>query len=146
MKRIALTLLACCAFLQVRADEPQWLTSVPQAVAQAKKENKMVLLDFTGSDWCIWCIKFKKEAIDTQDFKDYAAKNLVLVELDYPHNKPQSAAEKQANKELAAKYKIDGFPTFVVLNKDGKEIGRQEGYKPGGPKAFIEEIKGFKSP
>lgn len=145
MKKIALTLLACCAFLQVRADDSQWLTSVPQAVAQAKKDNKMVLLDFTGSDWCSWCIKFKKEALDTQDFKDFASKNLVLVELDYPRKKAQTDAEKAANKELASKYKVDGFPTFVVLDKDGKEIGRQVGYQPGGPKAFIDEINGFKS-
>ena len=146
MKKIALTLLACCAFLQVRADEPQWLTSVPQAVAQAQKDNKMVLLDFTGSDWCTWCIKFKKEALDTQDFQDYAAKNLVLVELDFPHKKAQTAAEKEANKALAAKYNVDGFPTFIVLDKNGKEIGRQVGYKPGGSKAFIDKINGFKSP
>src|SRR5690348_14963436 len=146
MKKIALTLLACCAFLHVRADESQWLTSVPQAIAQAQKDNKMVLLDFTGSDWCTWCIKFKKESLDTQDFKDFAAKNLVLVELDFPHKKPQTAAEKEANRALAAKYNVDGFPTFVVLDKDGKEIGRQVGYKPGGAKAFIEKINGFKSP
>ena len=73
MKKIAVMLLICCALAQVVAAGPQWLTNVPQAVAQAKKENKIVLLDFTGSDWCGWCIKFKKETLDTTQFSDYAA-------------------------------------------------------------------------
>jgi protein disulfide-isomerase len=145
MKKIALIFLACCAALQLRAAETAWTTDVPQALAQAKKENKMVLLDFTGSDWCSWCMKFKKEALDTTEFKDYSDKNLVLIEVDFPNRKPQSDALKSANKALGEKYKVDGYPTFVVLNKDGKEVGRQDGYKPGGPKAFIAELDDFKS-
>jgi protein disulfide-isomerase len=144
MKKITLLLLMCCALFQVRAAEQAWLTDVPKAVAQAKAENKVVLLDFTGSDWCSWCIKFKKEALDAQDFKDYAAKNLVLVELDFPHKTPQSEALKQANQALAEKYNVSGFPTFVALNKDGKEIGRQVGYDTGGAAAFIAKLNGFK--
>jgi thioredoxin-related protein len=144
MKKLALLLLACCALTEVRAAEPQWTTDVPRAVAQAKTDNKMVLLDFTGSDWCVWCMKFKKEALDTADFNNYAAKNLVLVEVDFPRQKPEPDGLKKANKALAGQYKVDGFPTFVVLNKDGKEIGRQEGYEPGGAKAFIAKIDGFK--
>lgn len=145
MKKIALMLLACCAALQLRAVETVWTTDVPQALAQAKKDNKMVLLDFTGSDWCSWCMKFKKEALDTTEFNEYAGKNLVLVEVDFPNKKPQSDTLKSANKALGEKYKVNGYPTFVVLNKDGKELGRQEGYQPGGPKAFITELDGFKS-
>jgi thioredoxin-related protein len=145
MKKIALMLLACCAAFQLGAAETAWTTDVPQALAQAKKENKIVLLDFTGSDWCSWCMKFKKEALDTTEFKDYAGKNVVLVEVDFPNKKPQSAELKSANKALGDKYKVSGYPTFVVLNQDGKEIGRQEGYQPGGPKAFIAELDGFKS-
>ena len=137
-------LLAFCVLARVVAAEQQWLTSVPQALAQAQKENKIVLLDFTGSDWCGWCIKFKKEALDTKEFGDYAAKNVVLVELDFPQKKAISADLKKANKALAAQYKVDGFPTFVVLSKDGKELGRQGGYEPGGAKAFIAKLDGFK--
>ena len=145
MKKIAATLIACCALLQVRAADPEWLTDVPKAVAQAKAENKTVLLDFTGSDWCGWCIKFKNEAIEVPEFKDYAAKNLVLVELDFPVKKPQADDLKKANQALAAQYKIVGYPTFIVLNGNGKEIGRQVGYQPGGAKAFIAELDGFKN-
>jgi|SRR5882724_2693393 len=144
MKKIALALLACTTLLQVHAAELQWLTDLPKAQAQAKAENKMVLLDFTGSDWCGWCIKFKKEALDTPEFKDYAAKNLVLVEVDFPRKTPQSADLKKANEALQKKYKADGFPTFVVLSKDGAEIGRQEGYEPGGANAFTAKLDKFK--
>ena len=145
MKKIAVMLLACCALAQVIAAEPQKLTSVPQALAQARKENKMVLLDFTGSDWCGWCMKFKKETLDTPEFTEYAAKNLVFVELDYPHKTPQSVDLKKANKALLAQHKVESFPTFVLLDKDGKELGRQVGYKPGGPAAFITRLDKFKS-
>lgn len=144
MKKIAIMLLACCALLKVTAAEQNWMTDLPKAQAKAKAENKMVLMDFTGSDWCGWCIKFKKEALDTQEFADYAAKNLVLVEVDFPRNKPQSADLKKANEALGKKYGVDGYPTFVVLSKDGKEIGRQVGYSPGGAKAFIAKLDEFK--
>lgn len=144
MKKIFALLITSCLLLQVRAAELSWTTDLPQALAKAKAENKTVLMDFTGSDWCGWCIKFKKEALDTKDFQDYAAANLVLVELDFPNKKPQSAELKAANQVLGEKYNVNGYPTFVVLNKDGKEIGRQVGYKPGGAKAFMAEIDGFK--
>lgn len=144
MKKIVIGLLAGFALAQAWAGEPEWLTDLSKAQAKAKAESKLVLMDFTGSDWCGWCIKFKKEALDTQAFKDYAATNLVLVELDFPSKKPQSAELKKANAALAKKYGVDGYPTFVVLNGDGKEVGRQVGYAPGGPSAFIAKLEGFK--
>ena len=143
MKKILIAALAATVLWQVNAAESAWLTDLPKAQAQAKTENKIVLMDFTGSDWCPWCIKFKKEVFDTAQFKDYAAKNVVLVELDYPRKK-QDAALKKANAQLKDQYKISGFPTLVVLDKDGKEIGRQVGYAEGGPKAFIAKLEGYK--
>jgi thioredoxin-related protein len=144
MKKILITMLAATVFWQVNAGEAAWLTDVPQAQTQAKAENKIVLMDFTGSDWCGWCIKFKKEVLDTPEFQAYAAKNVVLVELDYPNKKVQSDDLKKANADLKSKYDIHGFPTLVVLDKNGKEIGRQVGYAEGGPKAFIAQLEGYK--
>jgi protein disulfide-isomerase len=149
MKKIAIGVLAAgllagWALLNVNAAEADWLTDLPKAQAKARAENKVVLLDFTGSDWCGWCIKFNKEVLSTAEFKEYAARNLVLVELDFPRKKAQSPELKQANKALNEKYKVDGYPTFIVLNKDGKEIGRQGGYSAGGPKAFIAKIEKWK--
>jgi thioredoxin-related protein len=139
-KLLLIATLAVTAFWQASAAESIWLTDLTKAQAQAKAENKIVLIDFTGSDWCGWCIKLKKEVLDTPEFKEYAAKNLVLVELDFPRNKPQTADQKKANAELSKKYNIEGYPTLVLLDKEGKEVGRL-GYVKGGPKAFIEKLE-----
>ena len=144
MKKLLIAMLAATICWQVNAAETTWLTDLPKAQKQAKAENKIVLMDFTGSDWCGWCIKFRKEVLDTDEFKAYAAKNMVLVELDFPKKKAQSDDLKKANKALKAQYKINGFPSLVVLDKDGKEIGRQVGFAEGGPKAFIAKLEKFK--
>jgi thioredoxin-related protein len=130
-------------WLQIHAADLNWSTDLPKALAQAKSEHKLVLIDFTGSDWCPWCIKFDKEVLDTSRFAAYANSHLELVLADFPRKKPQSASLKAANAELQKKYNIQGFPTLVVLNSDGKEIGRQVGYQPGGPSAFIAEIESY---
>lgn len=120
-----------------------WGDNYAKAKAQAKAENKLVLLDFTGSDWCVWCIKLNKEVFSQPEFKEYAAKNLVLMEVDFPQTKPQAAPIKQQNAKLQAQYKIEGFPTVIVLDSKGKKVG-QLGYQPGGPKAFIAELDKLK--
>jgi protein disulfide-isomerase len=120
-----------------------WGSDLPGALNQARSENKMVLLDFTGSDWCSWCIKFDHDVLSTGQFAGYAKSKLVLVKLDFPHHKPQNDALKRANQELATRYHVDGFPTCVLLNSAGRELGRQVGYLRGGPDAFIAELDGF---
>ena len=122
-----------------------WREDYPGALAQAQSEGKLVLLDFTGSDWCSWCMKFKKEVLDMPEFQDYAAKSVVLVELDFPNKKEQTDDLKKANAALKSKYKINGFPTLVVLDQNGKEIGRQVGYAKGGPQAFIAKLEKYKA-
>src|SRR5882757_8721263 len=120
-----------------------WGDNYQKAEAQSKAEKKLLLLDFTGSDWCGWCIKLNKEVFSTPEFAEYAKKNLVLVEVDFPRAKKQSAEEKKANEGLQQKYKIEGYPTIIVLNSEGKQVG-QLGYMPGGPKAFIAELDKLK--
>lgn len=88
-------------------------------------------------------MKMKKETLDTPMFKQYAEKNLVLVEVDFPHNKPQSDALKDQNQKLSQQFEASGFPTFVVLSNTGKVLGKQVGYLEGGPGAFIAELKTF---
>src|SRR5215470_10872986 len=127
MKLVPIALVAVCAWLLQGCGETAmvpvedglpWQTDLPKALAQAKAENKIAFLDFTGSDWCGWCMKFDKEVFATSEFKQYAEKNLVLVQLDYPNGKSQTAELKKANAELKDKYKIEGYPTLVVLDKD----------------------------
>ena len=118
-------------------------TALSAALNQARSENKMVLLDFTGSDWCGWCIKFDHDVLSTGKFAGYAQSKLVLVKLDFPRHTEQDAALKQANQEIMKRFGVDGFPTFVLLNSAGRELGRQVGYLRGGPDAFIAELDGF---
>jgi thioredoxin-related protein len=117
-----------------------WLTNFESAKAKARAENKMVLMDFTGSDWCPPCKMLKKEVFSQPQFADYAAKNLVLLEIDFPRFKKQSDEEQAANEKLAGEFGIEGFPTIVILDPRGKVVG-QLGYMPGGPTAFIAALE-----
>ena len=123
------------------ADSSGWLTDYKAALQEAKASNKPILADFTGSDWCGWCMKLSKETFTQPAFLDFAKKNLVLLEVDFPQSKPQSDAVKQQNDMLSKKFQVDGFPTIVLLDKDGKEIARNVGYMEGGPSAMIGWIK-----
>ena len=113
------------------------------ALAKAKTEKKMVLLDFTGSDWCGWCVKLDKEVFSKTEFKTYAKDNLVLVELDFPRGKQQSKMLKEQNEKLQKEFGIRGFPTIIVLNPEGQKVG-QLGYMEGGPTAFIAKVNELK--
>lgn len=145
MKRIltAIAALTLAATLNAAADST-WSTDLPAAQAQAKKENKLVVMNFTGSDWCGWCKKLHKEVFATKEWEAFVKEKLVLVELDFPSGKKQTEALKKSNEALKEKYKADGFPTIVVLNAEGKEVWRQVGYMPGGPSAWIGKLKGLK--
>ncbi len=120
-----------------------WETDLSAALKTAKTEKKLVLVDFTGSDWCPWCIKLRKEVFDQSEFISYVKTNYVLVEIDFPRKKEQPIEVQKANQALANKYKIEGYPTVVVLDDEGKELKRL-GYQPGGPKPFIEKLSAIK--
>jgi len=140
MKKILLALVMGCVAFQLRAADLNWLTDLPKAQAQAKAENKLVLMDFTGSDWCPWCMKLDKETFSQPAFADYANKNLVMVMVDFPAHKQQSDDLKQANAALAKKYGVDGYPTEIALKPDGTVVWKNVGYLPGGPAAMIAEL------
>jgi thiol-disulfide isomerase/thioredoxin len=122
---------------------PVWREDLPGALTQAQSENKLVLLDFTGSDWCPWCIKFDHDVLSTPQFALYAQSKLVLVRLDFPRHSAQSDELKQANEALFKQFAVTGYPTYILLSPDAKELGRQVGYAGGGPAAFITELAGF---
>jgi thioredoxin-related protein len=143
MRKIAMGLFVCGMLLRAGAEELNWTTDVPSAQAKAKAENKLVIMDFTGSDWCGWCIKLNKEVFSKPEFAEYAKKNLVLVEVDFPRAKKQTEQLQKANQELQKKYSIEGYPTIIVLDGQGKQVG-QLGYMQGGPKAFITELEKLK--
>ncbi len=121
--------------------ETAWLTDFDAAKAKAKAENKFLLLDFSGSDWCGWCIKLDKEVFSKKEFKEFAARNFVLVMLDYPRSKPQPDAIKAQNEKLAKQYTIEGVPTVLILDSNGKLVD-QAGYREGGAAAYVSYLKG----
>ena len=123
-------------------DSLNWENNLEQAIAQAKKENKAVLVNFTGSDWCIWCKRLSSEVFQQKEFKEYADKSLVLVMLDFPRDKQQTQETQNYNRNLAQKYGIQGFPTILIFNNQGKMVA-QTGYQPGGPDKYIEHIKSY---
>jgi protein disulfide-isomerase len=124
----------------VAAAKSGWLTSLDQAQKEAQAKNRLLLMDFTGSDWCGWCIMLDKEVFSKPEFKEYASKNLVLLELDFPRKKQMPAEITAQNERLLMKYGIQGFPTVVVFDSSGKPLGAL-GYQAGGPQAFIAQLE-----
>ena len=150
MKKISVLLLATfiligCANNNQANDKSSknglvWHTNIEKAVAIAKKENKPVLVQFSGSDWCKWCIKLNNEVMDTKEFANYAKDNLILVNLDNLRHSPQPEEVTKYNYEQMNKYKIEGYPAVLLLDKNGKLVF-ETGYQPGGPIAYIQHIK-----
>ena len=117
--------------------ELAWLTDFEAAKKQAAEEDKPILMFFTGSDWCIWCMRLHEDVLDGDEFKDFS-KKLVLVELDFPQEKELPEALKKQNDELARKFNVDGYPCTVVLASDGEtKLGTLSGYS----KEYIAKIQ-----
>ncbi len=118
-----------------------WETDFAKASAKAKAEGKYMLINFSGSDWCGWCVKLDKEVFSKGTFKDYAKDNLVLVLADFPRDKSkQSEKLQKQNEALKNKYNVGGFPTVFILSPDGKLVNKT-GYQAGGPEAYVTYIK-----
>ena len=139
MKRLLTCLLLAVSTSGIAA-EAEWLTDYQAALNRAGTEHKLVLLDFTGSDWCGWCMKLKAEVFDQSEFAAFAKENLVLVEVDFPRGKQLSAEQRAANGSLARNFNIRSYPTIILLDASGNKVG-DAGYIPGGPKAFIEHLE-----
>lgn len=120
-----------------------WTTDLDKALEQAKKENKSVLVEFTGVDWCPPCKVMRKEVFSKKEFVDGASKNFILVELDFPLEENATEEDKQTlekHKPLAEKYKIDGFPTVVLLDSEGKEFSRFSAIEYPKTEAFLKHL------
>ncbi len=118
-----------------------WVEDFDAAVALAKKENKDLFVDFTGSDWCGWCIKLNDEVFKHEEFLTAAKRSFILVSLDFPRS-PEVLAKvpnPARNKELSQKYGIQGFPTILLMTPDGDVFGKT-GYRPGGPTPYVEHL------
>ena len=144
MKKIVLII---CFFIGInvsQAQELKWYTDVKEAIKVSNKEKKPLMLFFTGSDWCGWCIRLQKEVLKTSEFGKWANEKVVLVELDYPRGVAQTEEVKRQNSELQQVFGIQGFPTVyfakATVNKEGKinfEGLGNTGYVAGGPTAWL---------
>ncbi len=143
MKKLFLTLFLVLGSLTIQAQELTWQTDMNKALEISKKSKKPIMLFFTGSDWCGWCVRLQKEVLTTPEFAKWAKDNVVLVELDFPRKTPQAAETQKQNMELQQALGVRGYPTVWFVNatkKDGKinleQIG-STGYVAGGPSAWL---------
>lgn len=139
-------LLVAYSFLTTIVRGSDWHTDYEQALATAKAARKCVLLDFTGSDWCGPCIEMAKVVFSQTAFLNFAKENLVLVEIDYPKRKVLPEKVTKQNELLLHQYRVDesGYPTVILLDPDGKVLGKLEGYggeRPADVIAWVEKLR-----
>ena len=135
--------LLATAFLAAPAVAGEgWVADYDEAVKIARQEGKNLLVDFTGSDWCGWCIKLHDEVFQHEEFLRYAARGYVLVSLDFPRTEEAKAKvpNPERNAELLALHQIRGYPTILLMTPDGA-VFAQTGYQAGGPAAYVAHLE-----
>lgn len=121
-----------------------WLTNWQEAQLKAKQEGKLILLNFSGSDWCVPCIRLHKEVFSDPGFDELVKDNLILVNADFPRLKKNqlSAAQQKINDALAERYNTQGkFPLTVLMNEKGEVIKIYDGYAGEGASSFLGRIR-----
>lgn len=141
MKTIIRSAIVLIASAALSFANEGWLTDWEAAKAKSKAENKPILINLTGSDWCGWCIKMEKQTFSQKAFKDFAAENLILMEADFPKKKELPAALKKQNAELEKQYLAGGYPTVFLLDAEGKKLSEDLGTLKGGMDEFIAKLK-----
>ena len=138
MKKI---IMAC--FLSVLCFQSFALTgfdpNYDAALKRAKDNSKPILILFTGSDWCSWCVKLEKEVLSKSEFLDYATNAWELVIADFPQKKKISSKLKKQYQALQGKYGVRSFPTVLLIDAEGKQLCRG-GYSKGGAKVWLEKF------
>lgn len=129
------------AVAAAHAGGKDWHTDYDAAVAKAKEENKILLVEFHGSDWCPPCIKLNNEVLSTEAFKTLADESLVLVNVDFPRKTSLPEAQQEHNNQLAQKFGARYFPTVLLVDTEGKVLDKMVGYPKGGLDGFLSFIK-----
>lgn len=130
--------------LTAQSQENVWHTDLTKAMSISEKSKKPIMMFFTGSDWCGWCIRLQKEVFNTPSFRDWANKNVVLLELDFPRRTPITPELQKQNSELQSFFNVRGYPTIWITkaNKKENQISFEQlgstGYVSGGPEVWID--------
>lgn len=126
------------------AFEEQWFSDFEAAKSKAKTEQKDLFIRFTGSDWCVWCSRLGRQVLQTKLFEEEAPKYFVLVVLDFPRDKSGLSQQTiQQNEKLYKEYSVPGFPTVILADSKGRAYART-GYRPGGPKKYLEHLQNLR--
>jgi thioredoxin-related protein len=144
MKSIKITSTLCAAIVALHgtayAGGEGWSSDFAASKKQAAESKKDLLIDFTGSDWCGWCIKLNDEVFKHESFKAGVKDSFVLVELDYPKDKSKLSEETQKqNAELGEKYAVQGYPAILLCDGEGRPYAAT-GYQKGGPEKYVEHL------
>jgi thioredoxin-related protein len=137
-------LLSAILFTSFLFTTATWKTNFQDAKTEASKSNKYILVNFSGSDWCLPCIQLKKKIFESESFNSYATENLVLLNADFPRQSKHKLAsdQKKQNEDLAGKYDPEGkFPYTLLINADGKIIKQWDGLPDVSPDEFIDQVK-----
>lgn len=127
MRKALIAALLLCGALTTFAASAQWTENFQTAVASSKQQKKPILMLFTGSDWCKFCIMMEKDAFGKPEFEQFLSKNFILFKADFPRGKKLQPGIVQQNNALARKYNVEGFPTVLIVSADGKVLA-QTGY------------------
>ncbi len=122
------------------AADINWLSDFSIAKTESQNRKKYLLMEFTGSDWCPPCKALAEEVLEKKPFASFAEEHLVLLKIDFPKKKPLTADQKKYNQQLAEKYRVEAFPTLIILDLNGQEVARETGYS-GSPDEVLAWLK-----
>lgn len=120
---------------------PTWLTDFESAKKESGKTGKPILIEFTGSDWCIPCIRLEKQVFKKEPFISFAQQKLILLYCDLPFRKKISKEQKAHNEALAKQYKAEVYPVILLVDSAGKSLLRMDGYRGAPGETIVEEIR-----
>ncbi len=128
---------------EYKAENEGWLVNLEEAYQLSKKTGKPILANFTGSDWCGWCKRLTKSVFIHDEFKNWADKNVILLELDFPKRKSLPADIAEQNRGLQQAFQVRGYPTIWVFDLEKDEKTNQFMIEAHGKTGYTKTVAEF---